>query len=66
MGIVQKPTAKSWGSRFEGPVASHVHGREKKNDQMVTQTFQKATELYSSQFVCCLSTSDWKKHTSRI
>ena len=28
---------------------------------MVPQTFQKATELYSSQFVYCLSTSDGKK-----
>jgi len=37
-----------------------------KNDQMVPQTFQKATELYSSQFVCCLSTSDWKKYTAAL
>jgi len=40
------------GSQFEGPVAAHVHGREEKIDQMVPQNFQKATELYSSQFVC--------------
>jgi len=31
------------GSRFEGPVPAYVHGREEKNDQMVPQTFQKAT-----------------------
>ena len=31
------------GSRFEGQVAANVHGREEKNDQMVPQTFQKAT-----------------------
>ena len=41
-----------------------MHGREGKNDRMVLQTFQKATELYSSQFVCCLSTSDGKKCTA--
>ena len=41
-------------------------GREEKNDQMVTQTFPKATELYSSQFVCCLSTSDGKKYTAAL
>ena len=29
---------------------------------MVPLTFQKATELYSSQLVCCLSTSDGKKY----
>jgi len=29
--------------RFEGPVPAHVHGREVKKDQMVLQTFQKAT-----------------------
>ena len=52
------------GGGFERPVAAHVHGREEKNDQMVPQTFQKATELYSSQFVCCLSTSDGKKYTA--
>ena len=41
------------GSRFEGPVATHAHGRDKKlpND---TSNFSK---LYSSQFVCCSSTS---------
>ena len=31
---------------------------------MVPQTFQKAIELYSSQFVCCLSTSDGNKYTA--
>ena len=31
------------GSRSDGPVAAHVHGREEKNDQIVPQTFQKAT-----------------------
>jgi len=54
----------TWGSRFEGPDAAHVHDREEKNDQMVSQVFQKATELYISQFVCCLSTSDGKKYTA--
>ena len=49
-----------------GPVAAHVHGQEEKNDQMVPQTFQKAAELYSSQFVCCLSTSDRKKYTAAL
>ena len=34
-----------------------------KNVQMLPQTFQKATELYISQFVCCLSTTDGKKYT---
>jgi len=38
----------------------------KKNDQMAPQTFQKATELYSSQFICCLSTSDGKKYTAAL
>jgi len=38
----------------------------KKNDQMVPQTFQKATELYSSQFVYCLLTSDGKKYTAAL
>jgi hypothetical protein len=33
---------------------------------MVTQTFENATELYSSQFVCCLSTSDGKKYTAGL
>jgi len=33
---------------------------------MVPQNFQKATELYSSQFVCCLSTSDVKKYTAAL
>jgi len=37
-----------------------------KNDQMVPQTFQKATELYSSQVICCLSTSDGKKYTAAL
>jgi len=37
-----------------------------KNDQMVPQTFQKATELFSSQFVCCLSRSDGKKYTAAL
>jgi hypothetical protein len=37
-----------------------------KNDQMELQTFQKAIELYSSQFVCCLSTSDRKKYTAAL
>ena len=50
-------------SGFEVPVAAHLHGREENNEQMVTKNFQKATELYSSQFVCCLSTSDGKKYT---
>jgi len=54
------------GSQFEVPVAAHVHGREEKNDQMVPQTFQKATEIYSSQFVFCLSTSDGKKYTAAL
>ena len=54
------------GTRFEGPVAAYVHGREEKNDQMVPQNFQKATELYSSQFVCCLSTSDRTKYTAAV
>jgi len=54
------------GSWFEGPVAAHVHGREEKNDQMYLTLYQKATELYSSQFVCCLSTSDWKKYTAAL
>ena len=45
---------------------SLVLGREEKNDQTVPQTFQKATELYSSQFVCCLSTSDGKKDTAAL
>ena len=57
---------KKGGSRFEGPVAAHVHGREEKNDQMVPQTFQQATELYSSQFVCCLSTSDGNTYTAAL
>ena len=56
----------TWGSRFEGPVAAHVHGREEKNGQMVPQTFQKTTEIYSSQFVCCLSTSDGKNYTAAL
>ena len=55
-----------WGSRFEGPVAAHVHVQEGKNDQMVSQTFQKATEVYSSQFVCCLSTNDGKKYIAAV
>jgi len=38
----------------------------KENDQMVPETFQKATELYSSQFVCCLSISDGKKYTAAL
>ena len=42
------------------------NGQEQKNDQMVPQTFQKAIELYSSQFVCCLSTSDGKKYTAAL
>jgi len=33
---------------------------------MVPQTFQKVTELYSSQFVCCLLTSDGKKYTAAL
>ena len=37
-----------------------------KNDQMVPQTFQKATELYSSQFVCCLLTSNGKKYRAAL
>ena len=40
--------------------------KRKKNDQMVPETFQKAMELYSSQFVCCLSTSDRKKYTAAL
>jgi len=48
------------------PVAAHVHDQEEKNDQMVPQTFQKATELHSSQFICCLSTSDGKKYTAAL
>ena len=35
-----------------------------KNNQMVPQTFQKAIQLYSSQFVCCLLTSGGKKYTA--
>ena len=54
------------GSGFEGPVVAHVHGREERNYQMVPQTFQKATELSSSQFVCCLSISDGKKYTAAL
>ena len=42
------------------------NGQEQKNDQMVIQTFQKAIELYSSQFICCLSTSDGKKYTAAL
>jgi len=53
------------GSRFEGPVASHVNGREEIMTNC-TSNFQNATELYSSQFVCCLSTSDWKKYTPAL
>jgi len=45
------------GSPLEGPVTAHVHGPEEKNDQMVPQSLQKATELYSSQFICCLLTA---------
>ena len=37
-----------------------------KNDQKVPQTFQKATELYIPQFVCCLSTSDGKNYTPHL
>jgi len=45
----------------------HMYMVEKnKNDQMVPQTFQKSTELYSSQFICCLSTSDGKKYTAAL
>ena len=50
----------------KGEYVEHVHGQEEKNDQMVPQTFQKATELYSSQFVCCLPTSDRKKYTAAL
>jgi len=54
------------GCRFEGPIVAHEHDREEKNDQMVPQTFQKPTELYSSQFICCLSTNDGKKYTAAL
>jgi len=37
-----------------------------KNDQMVPQTFQKTTELYSSQIACCLSASDGKNYTAAL
>jgi hypothetical protein len=37
-----------------------------KNYQNVPQTFQKSTELYSFQFLCCLSTSDWNKYTEAL
>ena len=49
-----------------GQVAAYVHGREEKNDEMVPLTFQKATELYSSQVVCCLSKSDGTKYTAAL
>ena len=38
----------------------------KKNDQIVPQTFQKATELHSSQFICWLSSSNGKKYTAAL
>ena len=44
----------------------YIVERKKKNDQMVPETFQKAAELYSSQFVCCLLTSDRKKYTAAL
>ena len=40
--------------------------KRKKNDQMVLQTFQKAIELCSSKFICCLWTSDGKKYTATL
>ena len=54
------------GGQFEGPVTAHIQDQEEKNDQMVPQTFQKATELYSAQIVFCLSTSDGKKYTAAL
>jgi len=44
----------------------HMYMVERKIDQMAPQTFQKATELCSSQFVCCLSISDGKKCTAAL
>ena len=44
----------------------HMYMVERKNDQILPQNFQKATELYSSQFVFCLSTSDGKKYTAAL
>ena len=56
----------TWGEsiwRTDCCTRTWSNGQEQKNDQMVPQTFQKAIELYSSQFVWCLSTNEKKKYT---